>query len=491
MKQIIKSAVFLLTLSIFLNSSAYGMSFSIFGNIFRSDNYADNFFKEYTKTFPKQKKQANQQIEIYKEAYFLWLDKYLYPIENPRKEKFSKDSREALKEYILKNKEENKDISPEDAMQYVMKKVFNSIDAHTLYLPKKDAESFTNKLSGKYKGIGILFNFDAKDKSILVIKVFNNSPAQKSGIVKGDKIIGIEGEIIKDEETLDTLIDKIRGENGTNVKLIIKRKDKVFDSIVKRGDYYIPSVESEIYENKYAYISINSFNTDTASLFRVAINSLKPDDLDGLIIDVRNNPGGLLEAVVLIADTILSGETIVSIKGRTKDTSQTFLSINKTQVKDSLPIVVLVNSMSASAAELLAGSLALNNKAVLVGENSFGKWSVQSGFTLKDKSIFNITTQLFYAPKNATFQGIGIAPDIEVRNDYYDKMFREKNYPNYLETKDIENVTRAPKIIVNEKQCGTKIYDNDAKTPDYVLNCGILYLKTLNFKTFEESLAKQ
>ena len=179
-------------------------------------------------------------------------------------------------------------------------------------------------------------------------------------------------------------------------------------------------------------ININSFNQDTASLFRSDINSLQVNKLKGMIIDVRNNPGGLLTAVVIIADSILSGETIVSIKGRDKSNNQSFLSFNQTQIRDDLPIVILTNSNSASASELLAGALAINQRGTVIGDNTFGKWSVQSSFTLKDKSIFNITTQLFYSPKDATFQGDGIAPDIKIIDSNNQKAFREKDYKNYL-----------------------------------------------------------
>jgi hypothetical protein len=162
------------------------------------------------------------------------------------------------------------------------------------------------------------------------------------------------------------------------------------------------------------------------------------------------------------------------IKGRDKTNNQSFVSFNQTQIRDDLPIVILTNSNSASASELLAGALAINKRGTLIGDNTFGKWSVQSSFTLKDKSIFNITTQLFYAPKDATFQGDGIAPDIKIIDSNNQKAFREKDYKNYLKVSDLYK--RSPKLKTKDTNCPL-VNDADEKK-DYVLGCAILYLKS-------------
>ena len=489
MNKIIKFCAITIVFIFALNVSSYGMSISIFGNFLRSDKYIDSFIKEYNSTF-KSYKESKEQVDLYKEAYFMWLDRYLQPVSNERKQKLVDDSIKSLQQYIKQQTENSKTLDAKEAMQQTMAYAFSNIDAHTTYLPKKDASNFNDRLSGKYKGIGIALRADPKDGGFIVDRVFDNSPAKKAGLYKNDKIIAVDDIEILQTDNLSSIVEKIRGQDGTTVILKVKRNNQVLNIYVKRGDYYIASVKSEIYEGKYGYISISSFNTDTASLFRVALNTLNVDNLEGLIIDVRNNPGGLLQAVVLISDSILAGDDIVSIKGRDVNYNQNFVSVNKTYVRSTLPIVVLINSGSASASELLAGALALNNRATLVGENSFGKWSVQSGFKLKDGSMFNITTQLFYGPKNATFQGIGIAPDIEVKTPYSDKLFRENKYPHYLITEDINNVIRQPKITVNQNQCGTKIYDANFDEPDYTLNCGILYLQTLNITDFSRRLSQ-
>ncbi len=449
--------------------------FDFFGLYERSDKYVDSFLDEY-KTFLDNAKSKDIKFSssLYKEAYFLLIDNYIYAVSDEEKEKISKKSKEAIEPSIKKIKEEKKEVTPNLLMEEIMNLVFNDIDAHTVYMDSKKAEEFRSNISGSHKGIGILFNFDKDKNMIYVIKVFKDSPSQKAGILHGDYIKSVGDKVINPQESLENVINAIRGENGTKVTLTIVRGDRTFDVDVLRGDYYVPSVESKIIDKDYAYININSFNQDTASLFRSDINSLQVNNLKGMIIDVRNNPGGLLTAVVIIADTILSGEAIVSIKGRATANNQTFLSFNKTQVREDLPIVILTNSNSASASELLAGAIAINQRGIIIGDSTFGKWSVQSSFALKDNSIFNVTTQLFYSPKDATFQGEGIAPDIKVVESGNIKHFREKDYKNYLRVSDLYK--RKPKQTVKEKSC--PLYNDLEDRKDYVLGCAVLYLKS-------------
>ncbi|MCL2567622.1 MAG: S41 family peptidase [Alphaproteobacteria bacterium] len=471
----LKKVVFFIVLLLLCGSivnvePAKAFSFDFFGLLPRSDKFSDSFLDEFKKALPNaNSRDIRSQIAIYREAYFLLLDNYIYEINDAEKTKIAEKSIEALRTTIDKLTMDKKPITPSAVMEGVMSIVFNDIDAHTVFMSTKKAEEFRANLTGNHKGIGILFNFDKAKNMIYVVKVFNQSPSQKAGIQDGDYIKAVDGKNINPKDSLEKVLDAIRGPNCTKVNLTIIRGDKTFKVDVIRGDYYVPSLEARIIDGKFAYININSFNQDTAALFRSSINSLQVNKLQGLIIDVRNNPGGLLTAVVIIADSILSGETIVSIKGRDTAANQSFLSFNQTQVREDLPVVILINSSSASASELLAGAMALNNRATLMGDSTFGKWSVQSSFTLADKSIFNITTQLFYSPKDATFQGEGIAPDIKIIGENQ-KTFHEKDYKNYLKVPDIYK--RSPKLQLQEKQCPPM----DKK--DYVLGCAILFLKS-------------
>lgn len=437
-----------------------------------TNNKESKFFSAYESALPnEEKKNAATQEKIFTEAYNLFLENYIYEYDDKKQEDLINKAIEILLQEVQKIKSENKTITAYDLMANTMSSLFNSIDAHTLYMPTKKANDFSSHLSGKYKGIGVMFNFDKNKNLMQIIKVFPDSPAKKAGVRTNDYIYAVDGREISLEDKLEDVINSIKGQEGTTVKLKLQRDKDFLEVLVTRGDYYVPSVDWKIYDNKYAYIAIHTFNQDTATLFRNALFAVNLNSLEGLIIDVRNNPGGLLPAVVLISDTMLSGEKIVSIKGRNASNNKTFLSINKILVDDNIPIVVLTNAFSASASELLSGALAINNRATLIGDSTFGKWSVQSSYTLKDKSIFNITTQLFYGPKNATFQGIGIAPDIQIATDK--KPFREKDYSNYLKTDDVNNVVRKPKLTVEENKCPST-YENN----DYVLGCAILYLKS-------------
>jgi carboxyl-terminal processing protease len=461
----VKKILFFCLLTISSNANALSF-FGIQNDELKELNLA------YEKALPEAElKNAKNSEKVFKEAYELLLKHYIYEYSQEDKQKLVQKAITSIPLVVGKLKENNLPLDAVNLMNGIMSVVLNEIDAHTLYLSKKDAENFTQRMTGNYKGIGVMFNFDPQKAMLLVIKVFDNSPAKKAGIIKNDYIYAVDGEPIDVKSKLEDTINKIKGQDGTTVKITLKRNDELVDVLVTRGDYYVPSVEYKIYDNKYAYIQINSFNHDTASLFRNALLATGLNNLEGLIIDVRNNGGGLLPAVVLVADNILSGEKIVSIEGRNESYNKTFLSINKILVPDEIPIIVLTNSLSASASELLAGALAINNRAILMGDATFGKWSVQSSFNLGDGSIFNITTQLFYGPKSATFQGIGISPDIEIMPKNK-AMFREKDYPNYLKTNDVDNVIRKSKLSIDEDRC--PVYENK----DFVLGCAILYFQS-------------
>ncbi|MFL1780705.1 S41 family peptidase [Candidatus Hepatincolaceae symbiont of Richtersius coronifer] len=481
--------IILLIVAICSLYSANLFAFSLF-KVFKSDAYLDPFFNKYMAVLPAtETKQAKYYKELFQEAYTLLLDVYIYEIKNERKKEIVQEAEQALEKIVAYLSKENKVITAKEVMEEVMDTVFNSIDAHTAWISAEESKKFLEQLKGKYKGIGILFNFDKAKNMMLVLKVFDNSPAKNAGIKKGDYIYAVEGKTITKDDRLEEIVNNIRGEAGTKVKIGIFRinqanlEEKVSYEVT-RGNYYVPSVEYKILDDKYGYININSFNDDTASSFRNALEAMKINELKGLILDVRNNAGGLLNMVILISDSILSGDNIVAIKGRNINENKTFTSLHSKQIREDLPIIVLINSMSASASELLAGALGMNNRAIIMGETSFGKWSVQTSIPLKDKSLFNITTQLFYAPKNVTFQGIGIAPDIEILGKEETKPFRENNYPKYLKAADINHLQRSAKLSISENKC-----DAYGENKDKILGCALSFLNAgEDLEVFSNSL---
>ncbi len=477
---------YIIVVSIFLCTGlalAYsGFNFSSINS--RSDKYIEEFAVAYLAANQQaSNKEVYKQIALYKEAYFLLLDNYVYDINDQEKMRILNLSKDALRDKVKELGSDNVPVDPAVLMENIMSVVFNSIDAHTVYMNRKLADDFRSALSGNHSGIGILFNYDKTKNLIFINKVFADSPSQAAGLMKGDYIKAADGKEFSGK-TLDEIVGLIRGKSGTVVKLNIIRNNKEILKEIIRGDYYVPSVEYTII-NDYAYISIASFNQDTGHSFIAALNSLQVNTLKGLIIDVRNNPGGVLPAVVVVADSILSKETIVSIKGRNTDNDAVFNSFHNTRVNPDLPIVVLTNFGSASASELLAGALSLNNRATVIGDSTFGKWTVQTSFTLKNQSIFNITSQMFYGPKDATFQGYGIAPDIKIIDKDSNIAFREHNYKNYLKVES--NYKKNPRVTITENKC-----PEVGEKKDKVLGCALIYLQSnSDVKTFKQKIGVQ
>lgn len=491
----------------------------------RYDTQLNNFLQQYRNTVAPEN--TTQQEAIFTEAYFLLLDAYVNPTDDDFKEKFFKSGYEILNTITKAKQQKDANLNPEhteiiqdatnnsslpnnqdlqnitasQTMEVLMAVMLNSVDAHTAWLSPKSADSFKNRLTGNYKGIGISFLSVQEGNYLEIKKVFAKSGAERAGLQAKDRIYFVDDvrvDLGKDYKNLTKIVDSIKGEKDTYVKLTIKRprKNGGLDTLeikTQRGDYYIPSVEHKIIKNKYAYINISSFNQDTYSLFTTALDRFNFNNLQGLIIDLRGNPGGLLKQALAVADTILSGEEIVSVKGRDPSNSDSFYSFKRTYLDSNIPIVMLIDNQSASASELISASIALNNRAILMGDYSFGKWSVQISRTLSNNSIFNITTQLFYAPFNVTFQGEGIAPDINILPPQYfngnqlvskdkiaqlrKKEFRESSYKNALPVKKVNAINRKPQAVINQKMCPE--YNKDS-----ILGCAMLYLDYKNINTF-------
>jgi carboxyl-terminal processing protease len=505
----------------------------------QKDIYLDSFFSKFKKVVSPES--IEKEILIFSEAYNLYIENYLKPVNlEDKKALFTKANKlldvierknkellegkevkeieasdlidiEAQKEEEIKTVKKNKKkqefykkLNSGETMELIMDYVFNDIDAHTSWLKPETAKKFLEQLQGRHKGIGILFSSNKEENYLDIKKVFADGGASKAGLLPGDKIYYVDNkrvDIGENFENVEAIVSSIRGEAGTKVNLGIKRKDiatnkdKDINLMVLRGDYYIPSVEYKIIDKKYAYIQIFSFNHDTSDLYLKALRATNINNLQGLIIDLRDNPGGLLQQAVIVGDSLLSGEEVVSVKGRDEYRDKVYRSLPRSVVNENIPVIILLNGQSASASELLSAGFALNNRAIIIGDYSFGKWSVQTPFTLSNKSMFNITTQLFYGPFGNTFQGSGISPDIAILPNRYfkgksadlteetialerKKEFREMNYSNWLKVDNINAMNRKPKGITNEYNC-PKYEDKD-----YILGCALIYLKHKNINTF-------
>jgi carboxyl-terminal processing protease len=272
--------------------------------------------------------------------------------------------------------------------------------------------------SGRYSGVGIELSIE--DEQVVVIAPFDGSPAALAGIRSGDVIVTIDG-IPVNTSTLADTIGKMRGAEGTSVKIGIMREGNAEPILftLKRSRVDVHSVKAEMLESGYGYVRISQFSETTGDDLNSAMKDLRKHNgapLKGLVLDMRDNPGGVLEAAVSVADTFLDSGVIVTAKGRTPD-SKFEMDATPGDALNGAPIVVLVNGGSASAAEIVAGALKDQHRAKLMGRTTFGKGSVQTIIPLSDDRAVKLTTSLYYTPSGVSINHRGIAPDIELERD--------------------------------------------------------------------------
>jgi len=287
-------------------------------------------------------------------------------------------------------------------------------DPHTSYLTKDIFNELQTDTRGEFGGLGIVIG--KRDEWITVIAPIDDTPAARKGIMAGDKIIAIDGDTTEGFSTMDA-VRLLRGKVGTSVTITILRDSESgpFDVTIVRGIIKLETVKSEIVDEHIGYIRISQFSEPTADALAEHLDDLGDQGVDSLIIDLRNNPGGLLSSVVTISDMFLTRGIIVSTKGRDRAQNQTFHAEKDVLIPDT-PLIVLVNEGSASASEIFAGAMRDNNRGMIVGEKTFGKGSVQTVHELPDGSGIRITTALYYTPSGESIHEVGIEPD-EIVND--------------------------------------------------------------------------
>lgn len=325
--------------------------------------------------------------------------------------------------------------TPEDAYVAINTMLASLNDRYTRFVPPKDFDEEKNMIKGSLFGIGVQIGY--RDGKILIISPIEDTPGERAGLLSEDEILSIDGVSTKDM-TVDKAADKIRGPKGTTVELLIKRKNvpnKVYK--VVRDEINIKSVSLKLPDNfklddKIGYIRLSSFmGRKVGSEFKDMVNQYK--DKEGLIIDLRANTGGLLNNAISIADLFLDDDIIVSTVDRDgyKDTSRSSKRYFSTQ-----PLVILINGASASASEILSGALRDNNRAVLIGENTFGKGLVQEVKSLPPFNAgMNITVQKYLTPNGTDINKKGIAPDIEVK--FSDEDIKAKKDVQLLKAQDV------------------------------------------------------
>ncbi len=314
-----------------------------------------------------------------------------------------------------------------------------SLDPHSSYLDPEDFKELQNETKGQFSGIGI--EVTIKDGLLTIISPIEGTPAAKAKLQAKDIIISIDGEKTKKMGPMEA-IKKLRGEKGTKVTISISRQswNEPKEFTLVRDIIPLNSVNAFYILPGIAYSRITNFQAQTSKQYRKALNDLKEEEpIQGIILDLRNNPGGLLDQAVKISDLFLSNGTIVSIRGRTPEQNTLFQANKKTLFAD-IPVIVMINEGSASASEIVSGALQAYRRALVLGTQSFGKGSVQSIIPLPDGAGLRITTARYFTPKGISIQAVGITPDITIPFISYHEesekamahQMREVDLPNHF-----------------------------------------------------------
>ena len=329
-------------------------------------------------------------------------------------------------------------ISDKQLMLSAIRGLLFDLDPHSAYFSKEEAKAFDEQTSGAFEGIGVELE-QGQENTLKIIAPIDDTPAQRAGLRSGDVIVAIDGKRISPSEASSPL----SGKAGTKVTLSILRQNVAAPITVtlQREVIHIKSVRSNFLEPGYGYIRVSAFQSDSAIAFYNQLSHLKRHSasvpLRGLILDLRANPGGLLSATVRIANILLDGGQILSMRGRNPSGNKTYSATGGDMIKN-IPIVVLVDVGSASASEVLAAALQDNHRAIVVGSQTFGKGSVQKMIPLDNGDVIKLTTDRYYTPCGRSIQAKGITPDFVLKptapaNDQSEALtFNEEALPGHL-----------------------------------------------------------
>lgn len=305
------------------------------------------------------------------------------------------------------------DVEAEDVENSLYKGLVQGLgDPYAAYYTEEEYEDMREKTSGNYCGIGAYVNQNATTGAITIVRPIKNSPAEKAGLQTGDVIYQVEGRDVAGQD-LSAVVSRMKGEPGTKVRLTLMRqgREKPFEVTITRAEIESETVAAKMLDGKVGYIAVSSFEEVTKEQFRDAVEELEKKGEKSLIIDLRDNGGGLLNTAVDMLDRILPEELVVYTEDKHGEKKEYFAEDDDSLEK---PIAILVNGNSASASEVFSGALQDYEKAVLVGTTTFGKGIVQSVFDLHDGTALKLTTAEYFTPKGRNIHGTGLEPDIRV-----------------------------------------------------------------------------
>ncbi len=375
------------------------------------------------------------------------------------------------------------EINDRELLENAIRGMLEGLDPHSAYLDKSAYTDLQEGTSGEFGGLGIEVGME--DGFVKVISPIDDTPAQKAGVEAGDLIIRLDDVPVKGM-ALNDAVKSMRGKPGTDITLTIIRNgaDKPLKIVITRAIIKVKSVRSRTLEPGLGYLRISQFQAHTGEDMRRELEKLKTDNnnnLDGLILDLRNNPGGVLGAAVAVSDMFLEKGLIVYTEGRVKDSKMKF-SAKPADIISKAPLIVLVNGGSASASEIVAGALQDHHRAIIMGEKTFGKGSVQTILPLNNESALKLTTARYYTPSGRSIQASGIIPDIIIDKVKVERLadagngIKEANLAGHLEndrSPPEESITKGDKDPEKQK------FESPLAKKDYALYEALNVLKGL------------
>ena len=343
------------------------------------------------------------------------------------------------------------EVPPKDLIYGALKGMLASLDSHSQFMDPDTYNEIKVETEGQFGGLGI--EISIRDGLLTIISPIDGTPAYNAGVKAGDRIVKIDGESTKDITLLDA-VKKLRGKPGTEVTITVLREKtrKLFDITITRDIIKIESIKkARIIEDKIGYIRLVEFKENSPKDLDAAIKELEEKGMDSLILDLRNNPGGLLNVAVEISDKFLpEGVMVVSTKGRRKGQSVEFKS--RRRPYPDYPMVVMINEGSASASEILAGALQDHKRAIILGTTSFGKGSVQTVIPLRDGSAARLTTAKYFTPSDRSINNVGIVPDVVVELKEVPKEAKAEAEDIFEQIAEKENGAEEKEAGVKEKE---------------------------------------
>lgn len=365
------------------------------------------------------------------------------------------------------------EIDDRTLLENAIKGMLSQLDPHSAYLDRDSFSDLQEDTTGNYGGVGLEVSME--DGFVRIISPMDGTPAEKAGVKPGDLIVQLNDQPIKGM-SLGDAIDAMRGEPGSTVRLTLVREGtaKPFEVSLTREIIAVASVRQRVLDPGYGYIRIAQFQSNTGTEVEDAVTALTAEGkLVGLVLDLRNNPGGILQSAVAVSDVFIDDGLIVYTAGRLPNSDMRF-SASTPDATNGIPIVVLVNEGTASASEIVAGALQDHHRAIIMGVNTFGKGSVQTILPLNNEKAIKLTTALYYTPNGRSIQAEGIVPDIWVDRS---TVTPEKQNQFSIKEKDL------PGHLLNgehPKTLPAEVYEMELATSDYQLHEALVLLKGIN-----------